>query len=214
MSTTGGFEFYLQDRSGGTLDSLAEARPAGWSQAASQRPELRGVSDHLHHRRAAVPHRRRPRQGQGARRADQRDLRHHAEHVRQPLRQRLHLFGRTYRVSLSSEADFRDTPDDLRHVFVRSGQRRHGAAQRAGDASTASAGPTRSTASTSSRRPRSWAAGARLLVRPGDRSDRGGRGHRRCRPTSPSAGPARPTRNWRPPAPARWASSSAWSWCS
>jgi multidrug efflux pump len=29
------------------------------------------------------------------------------------------LFGRTYRVSLSSEADFREKPDDLRHVFVR-----------------------------------------------------------------------------------------------
>ena len=30
------------------------------------------------------------------------------------------LYGRTYRVSLSSEADFRESPDDLRHVFVRS----------------------------------------------------------------------------------------------
>jgi multidrug efflux pump len=30
------------------------------------------------------------------------------------------LFGRTYRVSLSSEADFRQSPEDLRHVFVRS----------------------------------------------------------------------------------------------
>ena len=30
------------------------------------------------------------------------------------------LFGRTYRVSMSSESDFRETPDDLRHVFVRS----------------------------------------------------------------------------------------------
>jgi multidrug efflux pump len=29
------------------------------------------------------------------------------------------LYGRTYRVSLSSEADFRESPDDLRHVFVR-----------------------------------------------------------------------------------------------
>ncbi len=30
------------------------------------------------------------------------------------------LFGRTYRVSLSSEPDFREKPDDLRQVFVRS----------------------------------------------------------------------------------------------
>jgi multidrug efflux pump subunit AcrB len=30
------------------------------------------------------------------------------------------LFGRTYRVSLSSEPDFRERPEDLRHVFVKS----------------------------------------------------------------------------------------------
>jgi multidrug efflux pump subunit AcrB len=30
------------------------------------------------------------------------------------------LFGRTYRVSLSSEPEFRRSPDDLQHVFVRS----------------------------------------------------------------------------------------------
>jgi multidrug efflux pump len=30
------------------------------------------------------------------------------------------LFGRTYRVSLSSEGEFRQSPEDLRHVFVRS----------------------------------------------------------------------------------------------
>ena len=30
------------------------------------------------------------------------------------------LFGRTYRVTLESEAPFRETPEDLRHVFVRS----------------------------------------------------------------------------------------------
>src|SRR5690606_28309877 len=30
------------------------------------------------------------------------------------------LFGRNYRVNLQSEAEFRRSPDDLRHVFVRS----------------------------------------------------------------------------------------------
>ncbi len=34
------------------------------------------------------------------------------------------LFGRTYRVSLSSESDFREKPDDLRQVFVRSDNER------------------------------------------------------------------------------------------
>ena len=41
-------------------------------------------------RRAAIPHRRRSREGEGARRSDQHHLRDHAEHVRQPLRQRFH----------------------------------------------------------------------------------------------------------------------------
>jgi multidrug efflux pump subunit AcrB len=30
------------------------------------------------------------------------------------------LFGRTYRVSMSSEPEFRRSPDELQHVFVRS----------------------------------------------------------------------------------------------
>jgi hydrophobe/amphiphile efflux-1 (HAE1) family protein len=43
MSTTGGFELFLQDRSGGTLSALAETTQRV-VQAASQRPELRGVT--------------------------------------------------------------------------------------------------------------------------------------------------------------------------
>ena len=30
------------------------------------------------------------------------------------------LYGRTYRVSLSSESDFRRSPEDLRYIYVRS----------------------------------------------------------------------------------------------
>jgi multidrug efflux pump len=43
LSTTGGFEFYLQDRSGGSLESLARAAQL-IVQEANKKPELTGVS--------------------------------------------------------------------------------------------------------------------------------------------------------------------------
>src|SRR5215203_1673586 len=46
ISTTGGFEFYLQDRSGGSLESLSQAAQKV-VQAANQRPQLQGVSTTL-----------------------------------------------------------------------------------------------------------------------------------------------------------------------
>ena len=42
MSTTGGFESYIQDRSGGSVEQLGEKVQA-FVQAASRRPELAGV---------------------------------------------------------------------------------------------------------------------------------------------------------------------------
>ena len=119
ISTTGGFEFYLQDRSGGPLSSLSEAA-ALVVQAANQRPELQGVSTTFN---TGVPQYRL-------------DVdREKAKAIGVPITtvfdtmqssfgslyvNDFTLFGRTYRVSLSSEAEFRETPDDLRHVFVRS----------------------------------------------------------------------------------------------
>ena len=121
MSTTGGFEFYLQDRSGGSLDSLAEAarrvvagrQPAARAAAASR--------THVHDRRAAIPDRRRPREGQGDRRSDQR---------RSSTRCRARSAASTSTTSRCSAAPIASAcrprpssarrPDDLRHVFVRS----------------------------------------------------------------------------------------------
>jgi hydrophobe/amphiphile efflux-1 (HAE1) family protein len=119
ISTTGGFELYLQDRSGGSLESLAQAADRV-VQAANQRPELRGVSTTFN---TAVPQYRI-------------DVdREKAKALGVPIATIFEtmqstfgsfyvndftLFGRTYRVSLSSEAEFRHAPDDLRHVFVRS----------------------------------------------------------------------------------------------
>jgi hydrophobe/amphiphile efflux-1 (HAE1) family protein len=119
MSTTGGFELYLQDRSGGSLSNLAEAANRV-VQAASQRRELAGVQNLFS---TSVPQFR----------IDV-DI-DKAKSIGIPIStifetmqssfgslyvNDFSLFGRTYRVSLSSEADFRMTPDDLRHVFVRS----------------------------------------------------------------------------------------------
>ncbi|HEY7385963.1 MAG TPA: efflux RND transporter permease subunit [Beijerinckiaceae bacterium] len=119
ISTTGGFELYLQDRSGGSLESLAQAANRV-VQAANQRPELRGVSTTFN---TSVPQYRI-------------DVdREKAKALGVPITvifetmqstfgsfyvNDFTLFGRTYRVSLSSEADFRQSPEDLRHVFVRS----------------------------------------------------------------------------------------------
>jgi hydrophobe/amphiphile efflux-1 (HAE1) family protein len=119
MSTTGGFEYFLQDRSGGSLASLADAAQKV-VQAASKRPELRGVTTTFS---TAVPQYRI-------------DVdRDKAKTLGVPIStifdamqgtfgslyvNDFTLYGRTYRVSLSSEADFRRSPEDLRHVFVRS----------------------------------------------------------------------------------------------
>jgi hydrophobe/amphiphile efflux-1 (HAE1) family protein len=119
MSTTGGFELFLQDRSGGSLAGLAEAAQKV-VQAAAKQPELRGVSTTFS---TAVPQYRI-------------DVdRDKAKTLGVPISTIFEamqgtfgslyvndftLFGRTYRVSLSSEGEFRRSPDDLRHVFVRS----------------------------------------------------------------------------------------------
>jgi multidrug efflux pump len=119
MSTTGGFEFYLQDRSGGSLASLSEAANKV-VEAAAKRPELTGVSTTF---TTGVPQYRI-------------DVdRDKAKAIGIPIDSIFDtmqssfgslyvndftLFGRTYRVSLSSEPEFREKPEDLRHVFVKS----------------------------------------------------------------------------------------------
>ncbi len=119
LSTTGGFEFYLQDRSGGSLESLAQAAQQVVA-AANKRPELSGVATTFN---TGVPQYRI-------------DVdRDRAKALKVPITtifdtmqstfgslyvNDFSLYGRTYRVSLSSEGEFRESPDDLRHVFVRS----------------------------------------------------------------------------------------------
>jgi multidrug efflux pump len=118
ISTTGGFEFYLQDRSGGSLESLAQAA-AKVVTAANQRPELRGVSTQFS---TAIPQYRINLDRDKAKTLgvpitsifDTMQSAFGSLYVND-----FTLFGRTYRVSLSSESDFRRSPDDLRFVYVR-----------------------------------------------------------------------------------------------
>ena len=118
ISVTGGFEFFLQDRSGGPLSGLSESVNKV-VQAANQRPELRGVSTTF---TTAVPQYR-----TDVDREKARALGIPINAIFETMQSSFgslyvndfSLFGRTYRVSLSSEADFREKPDDLRHVFVR-----------------------------------------------------------------------------------------------
>jgi multidrug efflux pump len=118
ISMTGGFELYLQDRSGGSLEALAQAANKVVA-AAAKRPELTGVQTLFS---TAVPQ---------YRTTVDRDK---AKTLGVPLTtifdtmqsafgslyvNDFTLYGRTFRVSLSSEADFRRSPDDLRFLYVR-----------------------------------------------------------------------------------------------
>src|ERR1700754_1344797 len=112
ISMTGGFELYLQDRSGGTLEALAQEANKVVA-AAAQRPELQGVQTLFS---TAVPQ---------YRTTVDRDK---AKTLGVPMTtifatlqsgfgsldvNDFTLYGRTFRVSLSSEADFRRSPDDM-----------------------------------------------------------------------------------------------------
>ncbi len=119
LSTTGGFESYVQDRTGGNVANLAE-QTTRLVEAASKRPELAGVRTTFD---ASVPQ-------------YHVDLdREKAKALNVPINSvfaamqatfgslyvnDFTLYGRSYQVTLQSEAAFRQSPDDLRQVFVRS----------------------------------------------------------------------------------------------
>jgi multidrug efflux pump len=119
LSTTGGFEFYVQDRTGGGIQSLSTAT-SQLVEAASKRPELAGLRTTFD---TNVPQYR----------LDlNRDM---AKALGVPINSVFEtmqstfgslyvndftLYGRNYRVNLQSEAAFRQAPKDLKQVFVRS----------------------------------------------------------------------------------------------
>lgn len=119
MSNTGGFEGYLQSRGGGNLTDLADAT-AKVLAAAAKRPELGQINTTF------------------SVRSPQLDIqldREKAKAMGVPVSRvfqtmqatfgsyyvnDFNKLGRTFRVQLQSEADYRSRPDDLGKVFVRS----------------------------------------------------------------------------------------------
>ncbi|ETR76746.1 transporter [Afipia sp. P52-10] len=119
MSNTGGFEGFVQDRSGAGIQKLMEATDALVA-AAAKRPELEGVRTTMV---GNVP--------QYKVRID----RDKVKALNVPISAIFEtmqstfgslyvndftLFGRNFQVNLSAEANFRERPDDLKQVFVKS----------------------------------------------------------------------------------------------
>ncbi|QLA14877.1 efflux RND transporter permease subunit [Desulfolutivibrio sulfoxidireducens] len=118
MSTTGGFEAYVQSRGEGTSKDLA-AMTEKLIAAAGKRPELGRVSTTFG---ANVPQIKVTLDRQKAKALgvavndvfEVMQATFGAYYVND-----FNKYGRTFRVMLQSEADFRDRPEDLRDVFVR-----------------------------------------------------------------------------------------------
>ena len=119
MSTTGGFESYIQDRSGGSVEQLGEKVQA-FVEAASKRPELAGVQSTFS---ANVPQ-----YYIDLDRTKTRALGVSVSDVFTAMQATFGsyyvndftLYGRTWQVSLQSESQFRRKPEDLGQVYVRS----------------------------------------------------------------------------------------------
>ncbi|MCE7030443.1 efflux RND transporter permease subunit [Jiella avicenniae] len=119
LSTTGGFDLFVQDRRGGGSEALLEAANAMVA-AASERPELAGVRTSFS---ANVPQYRIDVDRQKAK-----SLNVPISSIFTTMQATFGtlyvndftLLGRNYRVTLQSEADFRKTPEDLRFVYVQS----------------------------------------------------------------------------------------------
>ena len=119
LSTTGGFELYVQDRTGSGIRSLAGAT-AEMVEATARRPELTGVRTTFD---TNVPQ-----YSVELDREMAKSLGVPIDSVFEAMQSTFGslyvndftLFGRNYRVNLQSEAAFRQAPKDLKQVFVRS----------------------------------------------------------------------------------------------
>ncbi|CAM2821741.1 efflux RND transporter permease subunit [Helicobacter burdigaliensis] len=119
LSLTDGFEMYIQDRTGGSIENLQKYTQMVL-EAASKRPELKGVRTTLS---VDVPQ-----YSVSLDRQKAKSLGVNVSDVFSTLQATFgayyvndfNLFGRTYKVNIQSESPFRESPDDLRNVFVRS----------------------------------------------------------------------------------------------
>ncbi|HEX2018925.1 MAG TPA: efflux RND transporter permease subunit [Aurantimonas sp.] len=117
LSTTGGFDLFVQDRRNAGAQSLIEATNALVA-AAAERPELAGVRTTFS---ANVPQYQIDVDRQKAKALDV-PISSIFETMQSTFGSLyvndFTLLGRNYRVSLQSESDFREKPDDLRFVYV------------------------------------------------------------------------------------------------
>lgn len=119
MSITGGFEGYIQNRSGASIEEIALTTNT-LIEEARKRPELRNVQTTI------SPYV--PQYYAELDRTKAKALNVAISDVFSVLQSTFgtyyvndfSLFGRTFRVMLQSEGAFREKPEDLRHVFVRS----------------------------------------------------------------------------------------------
>ncbi|MBO0663501.1 multidrug efflux RND transporter permease subunit [Jiella sp. MQZ9-1] len=119
LSTTGGFDLFVQDRRGGGSEALLKTANAIVA-AAAKRPELAGVRTSFS---ANVPQYRIDVDSEKAK-----ALNVPIASIFSTMQSTFGtlyvndftLLGRNYRVTLQSEADFRQTPEDLRFVYVKS----------------------------------------------------------------------------------------------
>ncbi len=118
MSSTGGFEAYLQDRTGSGIDKLIDVTRS-LTQAANQRPELSLVYTTTTN---SVPQYR-----MDVDRDKAKALGVPISSIFETLQSTVGvlyvndftLYGRTFKVNLQSEPEFRRGPEDLKQVFVR-----------------------------------------------------------------------------------------------
>src|SRR5690606_24638793 len=119
MSSTGGFEGFVQSRVGSDYQAL-EAATAGLVAAAAERPEVMGVFTSFS---AQVPQIR-----LDIDREQAKLLGVDIDEVFETLQSTFgayyindfNLLGRVYRVQMQSDAQYRTYAEDLRHVYVRS----------------------------------------------------------------------------------------------
>jgi len=119
MSTTGGFEVYLQSRTAASPKKI-EATAQKLVSAASKRPELADVRTTL---MTQIPRYR-----MLVDREKARALKVPVDTIYEAMQSTFGslyvndftLFGRNYQVNVQSEAEFRESPNDLKEVFVRS----------------------------------------------------------------------------------------------
>lgn len=119
LSLTDGFEMYIQDRTGGSTEELQKNTQLVL-EAAAKRPELTGLRTTLS---VNVPQ-----YHLDLDRAKAKAMGVNINDVFTTLQATFgsyyvndfNLFGRTYKVNVQSESPFREKPEDLRNVFVRS----------------------------------------------------------------------------------------------